>query len=65
MAEGTATTLGGLAKTRIADFVHGTDGFGNTNQAAVEVHTLTGQSGMYCCPDLFPCQPLHCGCTMA
>ena len=40
VAEGSATTLAGLAKTRIADFVHGSDGFGNTDQAAVEVTAL-------------------------
>ena len=37
MAEGASTSLKGLIKEHIADFVHGTDGFGNTSQAAVEV----------------------------
>ena len=37
MAEGATTSLKGLTKQHIADFVHGTDGFGNTSQAAVEV----------------------------
>jgi len=29
VAQGALTTLQGLAKTRVADFVHGADGFGN------------------------------------
>ena len=37
VAEGASTSLKGLTKEHIADFVHGTDGFGNTSQAAVEV----------------------------
>jgi hypothetical protein len=37
VAEGATTSLKGLTKQHIADFVHGTDGFGNTSQAAVEV----------------------------
>ncbi|KAK9800239.1 hypothetical protein WJX73_004601 [Symbiochloris irregularis] len=36
VAEGASSTLSGLSKTRVADFVHGTDGFGNTSQAAVQ-----------------------------
>ena len=42
VAEGSATTLEGLAKTHVADFVHGSDGFGNTQQAAVEVCVFAG-----------------------
>ena len=43
MAEGASTSLKGLIKEHIADFVHGTDGFGNTSQAAVEVRLCTGR----------------------
>ena len=45
VAEGASTSLKGLMKEHIADFVHGTDGFGNTSQAAVEVclHLLNTQ----------------------
>ena len=42
MAEGATTSLKGLTKQHIADFVHGTDGFGNTSQAAVEVRARAG-----------------------
>ncbi|KAK9815788.1 hypothetical protein WJX72_009484 [[Myrmecia] bisecta] len=34
VAQGAATPLSGVAKARIADFVHGSDGFGNTNHPA-------------------------------
>lgn len=37
IAEGAATTLQGFAKSMFADFVHGQDGFGNTNQPSVKV----------------------------
>ena len=37
MAEGVNTSLAGLAKLRVADFVHGTDGLGNTNQPTAKV----------------------------
>lgn len=40
VAEGAQTTLNGLSKTRVADFVHGTDGFGNTSQEAVQVNKI-------------------------
>ena len=40
VAEGASTSLKGLIKEHIADFVHGTDGFGNTSQAAVEVRPV-------------------------
>ena len=42
VAEGASTSLKGLTKEHIADFVHGTDGFGNTSQAAVEVRRRAG-----------------------
>lgn len=42
VAEGSATSLSGLEKVPAA-FVHGEDGFGNTNQAAVEVRRLPYQ----------------------
>lgn len=35
MAQGSLTTLQGLAKTRVADFVHGADGFGNLSPAVL------------------------------
>lgn len=37
VAEGSPTPLSGIGKARTADFVHGTDGFGNTSQEAVQV----------------------------
>ena len=37
IAEGASTTLNGFAKAMYADFVHGQDGFGNTNQPSVKV----------------------------
>lgn len=37
IAEGASTTLNGFAKSMYADFVHGQDGFGNTNQPSVKV----------------------------
>ena len=40
MAEGVNTSLAGLAKIRVADFVHGTDGLGNTNQPTARVGFL-------------------------
>ena len=51
VAEGSATTLAGLAEIHVADFVHGADGFGNTQQAAVEVrHARRGGPGPeQCC----------------
>ena len=36
MAQGATTSLVGVTKERIADFVHGSDGFGNTNQEFVD-----------------------------
>lgn len=36
IAEGASTTLNGFAKSMYADFVHGQDGFGNTNQPSVK-----------------------------
>ena len=42
VAEGSSKTLNGLARTHVADFVHGTDGFGNTKQAAVQVCDCSG-----------------------
>jgi uridine nucleosidase len=33
VAQGSLTTLQGLAKQRVADFVHGADGFGNLSPA--------------------------------
>ena len=35
MAQGSLTTLQGLSKTRVADFVHGADGFGNLSPAVL------------------------------
>ena len=43
VAEGALTSLRGVAKERIADFVHGSDGFGNTNPPPAEV----GASGAW------------------
>ena len=40
VAEGVNTSLAGLAKVRVADFVHGTDGLGNTNQPTAKVEAL-------------------------
>lgn len=37
MVEGSHKSLRGAAKERIADFVHGSDGFGNTNPPLAEV----------------------------
>lgn len=37
IAEGAEKTLLGIAKSMYADFVHGQDGFGNTNQPSVKV----------------------------
>ena len=37
IAEGASQTLHGFAKSMYADFVHGQDGFGNTNQPSVKV----------------------------
>ena len=37
IAEGASQTLKGFAKSMFADFVHGQDGFGNTNQPSVKV----------------------------
>lgn len=37
VVEGAHKSLRGVAKERIADFVHGTDGFGNTNPQLSEV----------------------------
>ena len=37
VAKGVNTSLAGLAKVRVADFVHGTDGLGNTNQPTAKV----------------------------
>ena len=39
VAQGCLAPLNGIEKARIADFVHGTDGFGNTNQLAPKVRT--------------------------
>lgn len=36
VVEGAHTSIRGATKERIADFVHGQDGFGNTNQAIDE-----------------------------
>ncbi len=41
IAEGASTTLNGFAKSMYADFVHGQDGFGNTNQPSVKVRQAT------------------------
>jgi hypothetical protein len=42
VAQGSLTSLRGALKERIADFVHGTDGFGNTNPRKAKVrHLLT------------------------
>ncbi|KAK9847787.1 hypothetical protein WJX84_001186 [Apatococcus fuscideae] len=43
VAEGSCDQLNGLTKTRVADFVHGAEGFGNTYQQLVEgkKHSLT------------------------
>jgi uridine nucleosidase len=35
VAQGSLTTLQGLSKTRVADFVHGADGFGNLSPAVL------------------------------
>ena len=37
VAEGSPSMLSGLEKTAVAAFVHGEDGFGNTNQEVVQV----------------------------
>jgi uridine nucleosidase len=42
VAEGALTSLRGVAKDRIADFVHGSDGFGNTNPPPAEVGAFRG-----------------------
>ena len=41
--EGAHKSLRGVAKERIADFVHGNDGFGNTNPALAEVSWWAGR----------------------
>ena len=40
VAEGSHVTLNGTPKTWVADFVHGSDGFGNMNFPAVQVIPL-------------------------
>ena len=37
VAEGSLAPLNGIEKAQIADFVHGADGFGNTDQPAAKV----------------------------
>jgi len=37
VAEGSHAPLSGIEKAQIADFVHGTDGFGNTGQLPAKV----------------------------
>ena len=37
VAEGSLAPLSGIEKAQIADFVHGTDGFGNTGQLPAKV----------------------------
>ncbi len=39
VVEGAHKSLRGVAKERIADFVHGSDGFGNTHPPLAEVGT--------------------------
>ena len=43
MVEGAHKSLRGVAKERIADFVHGNDGFGNTNPPLAEVSWWVGR----------------------
>jgi uridine nucleosidase len=43
VVEGAHKSLRGVAKERIADFVHGNDGFGNTNPALAEVSWWAGR----------------------
>lgn len=44
VGEGSHVTLKGAPKTWVADFVHGTDGFGNMNFESVEVRPSQMQS---------------------
>ena len=37
MAEGSSAQISGITKEKVADFVHGSEGFGNTYQKLVEV----------------------------
>lgn len=48
VCQGALKSLKGAAKERIADFVHGSDGFGNTGQPAPKVLLRPAQhvSGM-------------------
>lgn len=45
--QGSKTSLRGATKERIADFVHGSDGFGNTNQKPVEGHPEVGSAAEF------------------
>lgn len=47
VVEGSWTSLRGAAKERIADFVHGSDGFGNTNQPASEGSAHPGSAAEF------------------
>lgn len=49
MVEGAHKSLRGAAKERIADFVHGSDGFGNTNPQLAEVGRWWAEVWAACC----------------
>ena len=63
VAEGSLTTLEGTAKERIADFVHGSDGFGNTKQAPAEVRLTVCGKRSKVTPRLYP-EPRCLRCTL-
>lgn len=47
VVEGAHRSLKGVAKERIADFVHGTDGFGNTNQEKPRGQASSGSAAEF------------------
>jgi len=47
VVEGAHTSLRGVAKERIADFVHGSDGFGNTSQPQADGNPIPGSAAEF------------------
>lgn len=60
MHEGAHKSLRGAPKERIADFVHGTDGFGNTRPPLAEV-----RAAHHLQPRQDACQTAHAACLLA
>lgn len=61
MVEGAHKSLRGAAKERIADFVHGSDGFGNTRPQLAEVTTELPINCWWCISAAMDCR--SCGST--